>query len=422
MPTEVILPKVDMDMATGVIAAWHVSEGERVEKSAPLFDIETDKAAMEVESPATGILGHVRAQAGAEVAIGVVVAWIYADGETIGDRPPKASDDAHKAADPVAETVGEAPVSPRHAEAPCRPLRKPRATPLARRIAKEAGIDLSTVEGTGPRGRVVKSDVIAAIEARTETLPANRSLSAPEPAAAAAPRTATDRPHEVIELDNMRRTIAARLTRSTQTVPHFYLRRDIRLDTLLDLRASLNRRRADDGLKISVNDFLIKACARALQKVPEANVSWADDRMLRFISSDISVAVALEDGLFTPIVRDAEKKTLSAISTEMKALAGRARDRKLQPHEYQGGAFAISNLGMFGVESFDAIINPPQSSILAAGIATQRPVVSKEGRLDVATVMSVTLSVDHRAIDGALGARFLDAIVEGLEAPCTMLV
>jgi len=230
-----------------------------------------------------------------------------------------------------------------------------------------------------------------------------------------------DRAFEEITLDGMRKTIAARLTEAKQTIPHFYLRRDIRLDALLDLRARLNAQLAERGVKLSVNDFIIKACANALQQVPAANAVWAGDRILQLKPSDVAVAVAIEGGLFTPVLRDAESKSLSALSSEMKDLAARARDRRLAPHEYQGGSFAISNLGMFGIDNFDAVINPPHGSILAVGAGVRKPVVDDEGNLAVATVMSVTLSVDHRVIDGALGAEFLAAIKANLENPLPML-
>jgi pyruvate dehydrogenase E2 component (dihydrolipoamide acetyltransferase) len=230
-----------------------------------------------------------------------------------------------------------------------------------------------------------------------------------------------DRPFEEVKLDGMRKIIAARLTEAKQTVPHFYLRRDINLDALMKFRSQLNKQLEARGVKLSVNDFIIKACALALQQVPEANAVWAGDRTLKFTKSDVAVAVAIEGGLFTPVLRDSEMKSLSTLSTEMKDLATRARDRKLAPHEYQGGSFAISNLGMFGIDNFDAIINPPHSAILAVGAGTKKPIVGADGELTVATVMSTTLSVDHRVIDGALAADLLNAIKDNLENPMTML-
>ena len=314
------------------------------------------------------------------------------------------------------------------------------ASPLARRIAAEKGLDLSRVAGSGPHGRIVKSDVEAAV-ATPAPVAASVAASAAASAAVAvaapvdAPKTAmaqgmsaetvmkiyADRSYVEVPLDGMRRTIAARLTEAKQTIPHFYLRRSVHLDGLMAFRETLNAQLAARGVKLSVNDFIIKACAMALQAVPDANAVWAGDRMLRLKPSDVAVAVAIEGGLFTPVLRDADKKSLSALSAEMKDLAARAKSRKLAPHEYQGGSFAISNLGMMGIENFDAVINPPHGSILAVGAGIKQPVVKADGTIGVATVMSMTLSVDHRVIDGALGAAFLKAIVENLENPVGML-
>jgi pyruvate dehydrogenase E2 component (dihydrolipoamide acetyltransferase) len=307
------------------------------------------------------------------------------------------------------------------------------ASPLARRIAAEKGIDLSALQGSGPHGRIVKSDVEGAKP--SAGVPAAVTAS-PPPTAAAKPAPAgmptglaaetvlkmyADRSYQEITLDGMRRTIAARLTEAKQTIPHFYLRREVRLDALMAFRETMNAQLAGRGVKLSVNDFIIKACAMALQSAPDANAVWAGDRILRLKPSDVAVAVAVEGGLFTPVLRDAHQKSLSALSAEMKDLAGRAKTKKLAPHEYQGGSFAISNLGMFGIDNFDAVINPPHGSILAVGSGVKKPVVQADGSIGVATVMSMTLSVDHRVIDGALGAQFLKAIVENLEAPMTML-
>jgi pyruvate dehydrogenase E2 component (dihydrolipoamide acetyltransferase) len=300
------------------------------------------------------------------------------------------------------------------------------ASPLARRIAADQGLDLAKITGSGPKGRIVKADVSGA--------PATASVSAPPPMAAAPaaglPSSASaasvealyqGRSYKAVPLDGMRRVIADRLTEAKQTIPHFYLRRDIQLDTLLKLRSEVNAGLEARGVKLSVNDFIIKACAMALQSVPAANAVWAGDRVLQMEASDISVAVAIEGGLFTPVLQDADSKSLSKLAVEMKDLAARARSRKLAPHEYQGGSFSISNLGMMGIDNFDAVINPPQGAILAVGAGKKRPVVSEDGTLSVATVMSVTMSVDHRVIDGALGAELLDAIVNNLEHPLSML-
>ena len=304
------------------------------------------------------------------------------------------------------------------------------ASPLARRIASDKGLDLSAITGSGPHGRIVKADVEHASASPKTAAAAPPTAAAMAPSAAtmaSGPATSTvlamykDREFEEVPLNGMRKTIAARLTEAKQSIPHFYLRRDIRLDALMSFRGDLNKQLESRGIKLSVNDFIIKACALALQAVPDANAVWAGDRMLKLKPSDVAVAVAIEGGLFTPVLKDAEMKSLSALSTEMKDLAGRARDRKLAPHEYQGGTFAISNLGMFGIDNFDAVINPPHGAILAVGAGVKKPVVGKDGSLEVATVMSVTLSVDHRVIDGALGAQLLNAIVDNLEHPMTML-
>ena len=267
----------------------------------------------------------------------------------------------------------------------------------------------------------MKADVEAAEAKPAAAAPAPSSAAVAGPTADAVAKMYQDREYEEIPLDGMRKTIAARLTEAKQSIPHFYLRRDIKLDALMAFRAQLNGQLADRGIKLSVNDFIIKACANALQQVPDANAVWAGDRMFKLTPSDVAVAVAIEGGLFTPVLRDAHHKSLSALSAEMKDLAGRARDRKLAPHEYQGGSFAISNLGMFGIDNFDAVINPPHGAILAVGAGVKKPIVGKDGELGIATVMSVTLSVDHRVIDGALGAELLKAIVDNLENPMAML-
>jgi pyruvate dehydrogenase E2 component (dihydrolipoamide acetyltransferase) len=310
---------------------------------------------------------------------------------------------------------------------------------LARRIAESKGLDLSAVKGSGPNGRIVKADVEAAQPGQVAA-PAPQATPAPAPKPAAAPVTEAPkaatpvgqgadailrmyqgREIEEVKLDGMRRTIAARLTEAKQTIPHFYLRRDIRLDALLAFRSQLNAALEGRKVKLSVNDFVIKACALALQQVPNANAIWAGDRIVKLKPSDVAVAVAIEGGLFTPVLKDAHLKSLSALSAEMKDLAARARSKKLAPHEYQGGSFAISNLGMFGIDNFDAVINPPHGAILAVGAGVKKPVVTASDQIEVATIMSVTLSVDHRVIDGALGAELLQAIKDNLENPVGML-
>lgn len=420
MPVEVVLPKVDMDMTEGTLSVWHVAEGDSVAKGTALFDIETDKAAMEVEAPATGILRNVVARPGERLPVGTVIAWIYPEGESIEGSPVAAM-----AAPPAR---GAAAVEPAGRTDDAEPtarsgtVNRPRATPLARRLARLAGVELGGIQGTGPRQRIQRLDIEAALAARlSPALPAAPVRSGD----AAADRLATvyaDRPYVEVPLDGMRTTVAARLTEAKQTVPHFYLRRSARMDRLMALREQANAEIADRGVKLSVNDFIIRACALALQQVPDANAVWAGDRMYRFTRSDIAVAVAVEGGLFTPVIRDAEAKTVAVLSAEMKDLAARARARKLKPQDYAGGSMAISNLGMFGVESFDAIINPPHGSILAVGAALPRKVLEPDGSETAAVMMALTLSVDHRAMDGALGAQLLAAIVRNLENPVSLLL
>lgn len=357
-----------------------------------------------------------------------MIAVLLEDGEdasAISDAPVAAPATTAPAADVAATPV------PTAAPAPVAPVANDGArvfaSPLARRIAADKGLDLANIAGTGPKGRVVKADVENATAAPATAPAAKASSAAPAAMAQSADaetvkKMYADREYEEVSLDGMRKIIAARLTEAKQTVPHFYLRRDIHLDALLAFRSKLNKSLEAKGVKLSVNDFIIKASALALQDVPDCNAVWAGDRVLKLKPSDVAVAVAIEGGLFTPVLRDSHMKTLSTLSAEMKDLATRARDRKLMPQEYQGGSFAISNLGMMGVENFDAVINPPHASILAVGAGAKKPVVNADGELGVATVMSVTLSVDHRVIDGALGATFLAAIKGYLEDPLSMLV
>ncbi len=432
MPTEVIMPKVDMDMAAGTIVVWHATEGDRVVKSAPLFDIETDKATMEVESPASGVLHHVTAPEGTSVPIGQAVAWVYADGETVGDAPNGQSLSEQPAPANDSLPVEGASVAVALADVPVERTDGVRATPLARRTAREHGLALSDLNGSGPRGRITKVDVEAAVAggAPGAAPAAQPAAAAAAPAPAAAPAAAGPsaagladafgQAYTEVKNSNMRKTVARRLTEAKQTVPHFYLTVDCELDALLATRKELNGR-APDGVKLSVNDMIIKAVALALRKVPEANASWTDEAILLYSDVDVSVAVAIEGGLITPIIKNADQKGLSTISAEMKDLAGRAREGKLKPEEYQGGGFSVSNLGMFGVKHFEAIINPPQGCILAVGAGEQRAVV-KDGALAIATVMSCTLSVDHRVVDGAIGAQFLQALKGHIQDPLSMML
>ncbi|MEP1538469.1 MAG: pyruvate dehydrogenase complex dihydrolipoamide acetyltransferase [Paracoccaceae bacterium] len=426
MPIELLMPALSPTMEEGTLAKWLVKEGDTVASGDLLAEIETDKATMEFEAVDEGTIGKILVADGTEaVKVNTPIAILLEEGESADDigaaptKAPEAAAASPSAAPAAAAVAAPAPVAPKAADGT-----RLFASPLARRIAAQKGVDLSQLTGSGPRGRIVKADVEAA-EAKPAAAPAKASSAAAAapagPTADAVAKMYQDREYEEVPLDGMRKTIAARLTEAKQSIPHFYLRRDIKLDALMAFRAQLNGQLADRGIKLSVNDFIIKACANALQQVPDANAVWAGDRMFKLTPSDVAVAVAIEGGLFTPVLRDAHHKSLSALSAEMKDLAGRARDRKLAPHEYQGGSFAISNLGMFGIDNFDAVINPPHGAILAVGAGVKKPIVGKDGELGIATVMSVTLSVDHRVIDGALGAELLKAIVDNLENPMAML-
>jgi pyruvate dehydrogenase E2 component (dihydrolipoamide acetyltransferase) len=434
MPIEIMMPALSPTMEEGTLAKWHVKEGDTVASGDIMAEIETDKATMEFEAVDEGVIGKILIAEGTEgVKVNAVIAILLEDGESADDIGSVSTAPAAAETAPAAKTEAAPASAPPAPSAPQKDSSRLFATPLARRIAAEKGLDLASISGSGPHGRIVKADVEAATAApkaaeAAPTAVANAVAPAPSaPAMASGPSSDAvikmyeDRPFEEVKLDGMRKIIAARLTEAKQTVPHFYLRRDINLDALMKFRSQLNKQLEARGVKLSVNDFIIKACALALQQVPEANAVWAGDRTLKFTKSDVAVAVAIEGGLFTPVLRDSEMKSLSTLSTEMKDLATRARDRKLAPHEYQGGSFAISNLGMFGIDNFDAIINPPHSAILAVGAGTKKPIVGADGELTVATVMSTTLSVDHRVIDGALAADLLNAIKDNLENPMTML-
>ncbi|NCT12487.1 MAG: pyruvate dehydrogenase complex dihydrolipoamide acetyltransferase [Rhodobacterales bacterium] len=445
MPTEILMPALSPTMEEGTLAKWLVKEGDTVKSGDLLAEIETDKATMEFEAVDEGVIGKLLIAAGTEgVKVNTAIAVLLAEGES-ADTPVVAKPAPDAAAAPAvavaapattAGPVSSGPVSSGPVGsgpvAPARDGTRVFASPLARRIAADKGLDLAAIAGSGPHGRIVKADVDGAVpQVKPSSVAAPAAAAAATPAPAAAPaagpsteavlKTYADRAYTEVKLDGMRKTIAARLTEAKQTIPHFYLRRDIELDALLRFRGQLNKQLEGRGVKLSVNDFIIKACALALQAVPDANAVWAGDRILRLTPSDVAVAVAIEGGLFTPVLRDADKKSLSALSAEMKDLATRARDRKLAPQEYMGGSFAISNLGMFGIDNFDAVINPPHGAILAVGAGVAKPVVGSDGEIKVATVMSVTLSVDHRVIDGALGANLLNAIKANLENPMVML-
>jgi len=438
MPIEILMPALSPTMEEGTLAKWLVKEGDTVSSGDLIAEIETDKATMEFEAVDEGVVGKILVAEGSEgVAVNTPIAVLLEDGESASDigasAPAAPAAAAAEAAPAAVEAAAPAPAAAPAAPAPAAPASADGtrifASPLARRIAADKGLDLATLTGSGPRGRIVKADVENATAAPAPAAAA-APAAAPAKAAAAAPtgpsteaviKTYEGRAFEEVTLDGMRKTIAARLSEAKQTIPHFYLRRDIKLDALLKFRSQLNKQLEGRGVKLSVNDFIIKAVANALQQVPEANAVWAGDRVLQMKASDVAVAVAIEGGLFTPVLQDSDMKSLSALSAEMKDLASRARERKLAPHEYQGGSFAISNLGMFGIDNFDAIVNPPHAGILAVGAGTKKPVVGEDGELTVATVMSVTMSVDHRVIDGAVGANLLKAIVDNLENPVAML-
>jgi len=420
MPINIQMPALSPTMEEGTLAKWLVKEGDIVESGDVMAEIETDKATMEFEAVDEGIIGKILVPEGsAGVKVNEIIAILLDDGEDVSNievqKPGNKQD--------IIETINTEENKPSiKLENSNKNLNKKRvfATPLARRIAKSKNLELTNIKGTGPYGRIVKADVesnnIKHLE-KTATLSMTSSTTTE-----IIKDIYKDRHFTEIALDGMRKVIANRLTEAKQTIPHFYLRRSVSLDKLLMIRAEMNDGLADKGIKISVNDFIIKASSLALQDIPQANVVWAHDRILQMKSSDVAVAVSVEGGLYTPVLFDSENKSISSLSSEIKALASKARDKKLSPSEYQGGSFAISNLGMMGVENFDAVINPPHGSILAVGAGTKKPLVMEDGSISVATIMSMTLSVDHRAIDGALGAEFLARIAHYLENPLNMLV
>jgi pyruvate dehydrogenase E2 component (dihydrolipoamide acetyltransferase) len=420
MPINIQMPALSPTMEEGTLAKWLVKEGDIVESGDVMAEIETDKATMEFEAVDEGIIGKILVPEGsAGVKVNEIIAILLDDGEDVSNievqKPGNKQD--------IIETINTEENKPSiKLENSNKNLNKKRvfATPLARRIAKSKNLELTNIKGTGPYGRIVKADVesnnIKHLE-KTATLSMTSSTTTE-----IIKDIYKDRHFTEIALDGMRKVIANRLTEAKQTIPHFYLRRSVSLDKLLMIRAEMNDGLSDKGIKISVNDFIIKASSLALQDIPQANVVWAYDRILQMKSSDVAVAVSVEGGLYTPVLFDSENKSISSLSSEIKALASKARDKKLSPSEYQGGSFAISNLGMMGVENFDAVINPPHGSILAVGAGTKKPIVMEDGSISVATIMSMTLSVDHRAIDGALGAEFLARIAHYLENPLNMLV
>jgi pyruvate dehydrogenase E2 component (dihydrolipoamide acetyltransferase) len=441
---DVLMPQLGETVAEGKITKWFKSAGEQVKPGDNLFEIETDKVSMEVPSTTTGVLAEIRVPAGDVALVGAIVA-VIADGSpaqpsrAAASAPPPAPA-AKPAASPAAATAAAPVAEIRHDSLPIKldpffEVRTPdrnfgparlsggvTITPLARRLAAESGIDLSRLTGTGPHGRIVARDIETAPRPAAAPMTSRASPSADEVKALFAPDA-----YEEVPLDGMRRTIAARLTQAIQTIPHFYLTADVEIDRLIKLReeANLGAPKDKDGgtaFKLSLNDFIIRALALALQRVPAANAAWAGDRILRFRHADIGIAVALDGGLITPIIRSAETKSVSAISAEMKDLSARARDKKLKPSDYQGGSAAISNLGMYGVREFSAIINPPHATILAVGAARRQAVEKPDGGVAFASFLAVTLSCDHRVLDGAVGAELLAAFKDFVEMPVTMLV
>jgi pyruvate dehydrogenase E2 component (dihydrolipoamide acetyltransferase) len=424
MPIELKMPALSPTMEEGTLARWLVKEGDSVSSGDLLAEIETDKATMEFEAIDEGIITQIMVAEGTDgVKVGTVIAIIQGEDEEAVAAPkvtlsPKTSAPAKPAEPAVSSTAPKAPVAIEPTTAAANSdADRIKVSPLAKRIAANKGVDLATITGTGPNGRIVKADVENENSAASTVIaarPAPTSPAAPSPAADVT--SDSDIPHEVIKLSNMRKTIARRLTESKQQVPHIYLTVDVRLDALLKLRGELNASLESRSIKLSVNDMLIKALALALVQVPKCNVSYAGDNMLQYNRADISVAVSVPTGLITPIIKGAEGKSLSAISTEIGELAARAKEGKLQPHEYQGGTASISNMGMMGIKQFDAVINPPQAMILAVGAGEKRPYIVDDA-LAIATVMSATGSFDHRAIDGADGAMLMKVFKELVEKP-----
>ncbi|MDT8353740.1 Dihydrolipoamide acetyltransferase component of pyruvate dehydrogenase complex [Roseomonas mucosa] len=462
MATNILMPALSPTMTEGTLARWLKKEGDTVKSGDILAEIETDKATMEFEAVDEGVLGKILVPDGSEgVKVNAPIGIMIEEGEAVPSGAPAANGkggegNTSPSGSPALEAVKEAGGKVAGAAEQPVPAPQPKgeaapaasaggggsngrvfASPLARRMAEQAGIDLGAVQGSGPNGRIVKADIEAAqkkggVQGGAAVKPAAAAQPAAAPAAAPqaeapkpAPKApAITAPHKAIPNSSMRKVIARRLSESKQTVPHFYVSMDIQLDALLKLRADLNARAPKDGpgaFKLSVNDLVIKAAAATLRKFPNVNATWTDDAIIQYDDVDISVAVSIPEGLITPIVRKADQKGLATISNEMKDLAARAKSGKLKPEEFQGGGFSISNMGMFGVKDFAAIINPPQAGILAVSSGEQRPVV-KDGALAVATVMTCTLSVDHRVVDGALAAEWLASFKKTVEDPLSLML
>jgi pyruvate dehydrogenase E2 component (dihydrolipoamide acetyltransferase) len=437
MSINILMPALSPTMTEGKLAKWHVKVGDEVKSGQVICEIETDKATMEVEAVDEGKVGQIVVEEGAEgVKVNAVIAILLEEGETEvkGAPPPAAPAAAPKAEAPAASaptpqaSSSSGPRASGSLKSPSEPeARGPEkherifASPLAKRIAAEKGIDLASLKGSGPNGRIVKADVESAKPGAPTAAPAAAPKTAPRPAAPAAQPIFTAPGDQRIPHTAVRKVIARRMLESKQTVPHFYLTVEYEIDALLAARAAINEVARKKDARVSVNDMIIKACAKALRDHPECNASWTEDEMIQYGAVDISVAVATDRGLITPIVRNADLKGVAQISIEMKDLAGRAKSGKLKLDEFQGGGFTISNLGMFGVKEFAAIINPPQAMILAVGVGEER-VVARKGEMVIRNMMSCTLAVDHRVVDGALGAQFLQTLRAYIEQPAAMLV
>jgi pyruvate dehydrogenase E2 component (dihydrolipoamide acetyltransferase) len=449
--TDILMPALSPTMEEGTLAKWHVKKGDTVRSGDVIAEIETDKATMEVEAVDEGVVSEILIAEGSEgVKVNTPIARLQGEGEAAAAPAPTPKAEAapaptpetdsarasrEQATDPVSKPAPQPTAAPPAAPAPAKVQQTGErifASPLARRLAEQKGIDLSAVTGTGPHGRIVKADIDAAQPGQAQGragAPAAQPSAAPQPAAAAAPRQVQSLEHQgiapgsydLIPLDGMRKTVARRMTDSFRDVPHFPLTIDLEIDGLLAARTRINALLEKEGVKVSVNDMVMKAAAVALKRVPEANASYTPEGIAMHHNADISMAVAVPGGLITPIIRAAETKGLAQIATEAKDLAERARNKKLKPEEFQGGTFSVSNLGMFGIKTFASIINEPQGCIMSVGAGEKRPVVRGD-KLEIATVMSVTLTCDHRVVDGATGARFLQAFKALIEEPLTMIV
>lgn len=426
MAIEVLMPALSPTMEDGTLAKWFVKEGDKVEPGDLLAEIETDKATMEFEAVEEGIIEKLLVSEGTEgVKVNSAIATLSGEdnstSKNIGE--PAASNTINNET-----SASNAKKFENNSNSKIRD--RVFITPLARRIAEQKGIDINLISGTGPHGRIIKKDLANLKSAPLDSVLQDHDVVKAKSISPnilesfsydALLEIYADRNFTEIALDGMRKTIASRLSEAKQTIPHFYLRRSVKMENLLDFRQKINKKLLDKNIKVSINDIIIKACSEALQSNPDANAIWAGNKLIKFDSSDIAVAVSVEGGLFTPVLKDTDQKTISNISEEMKDLASRARAKKLMPTEFQGGSFAISNLGMFGIESFDAIINPPHAAILAVGTGKKKPIVLDDGSLGAATEMELSLSVDHRVIDGVLGAQLLHTIVDNLENPIGLL-